>query len=130
MFGCHNMIEVKLVWLGLSHLCEQFQTSFSRYTPFILQLQKRNWNYLSFFLYMSNLLIKSRITKFLLYWDKGFIALTNLIILNSSIELTLATKRFDWLLFLKWFQLLLTWCLIYFFVILGTTFCWRNIFNH
>ena len=42
----------------------------------------------------------SQITQFFLYRDKNFTDSTNFIILNSTIEYILATKRFDEPLFL------------------------------
>ena len=118
IFGYHNPIRVKLLTrlrFGLIHLCEhRFKHSFQdtlnpscscgkevkttfhfllscpNYFDERLTLMKiRNIN--------PNILesTNSQITQFFLHGDKNFIASTNFIILISTIEYILATKRFD-----------------------------------
>ena len=123
-FGCQNPIGVKLLTrlrLGLSHLREHkfkqgFQDTLNRlcscgkevettfhfllscpnYTDerLILLSKIRNIN--------SNILenTNSQITQLFLYGDKNFTVSTNFVILSSTIEYILATKRFDEPLFL------------------------------
>ena len=117
----------------------QIQTQFSRYTQSTWQLWKRSRGTFHFLLSCSNysderltLLRKirntnlnilentnSQVTRFFPYGDRNFIASTNLIILSSTIEYILATKRFDKPIFHK------TSYKIFILVIydLGTSFC-------
>ena len=119
IFGCHNPIGVKLLTtlrLGLSHLREhKFKDSFHDIldplcncgkeveTPFDFLLSCPNYSDERLTLLSKirninpNILenTNSQITRFFLYGDKNFTASTNFIILSSTIEYILATKRFD-----------------------------------
>ena len=119
IFGCHNPIGLKLLTrlqLGLSRLCKhKFKHSFQDTlnplcsygkeveTTFHILLSCPNYSDERLTLLNKirninpNILenIKSRLTRLFLYGDKNFTASTNLIILNSTIEYILATKRSD-----------------------------------
>ena len=119
IFGCHNPIGVKLLtWLrlGLSHLREQkFKHSFyDTLNPlcscrkevettfhFLLSCLNYSGERLSLLSKIRNIIpnilqnTNSQITRFFLHGDKNFTASTNFIILNSTIEYIVATKRFD-----------------------------------
>ena len=119
IFGCHNPIGVKLLTrlrLGLSHLREhKFKHSFQDTLNPLCSCRKEVETTFHFLLSCSNysderfiLLIKikninpnisentnSQITRFFLYGDKNFTTSTDFIILRSTIEYILATKRFD-----------------------------------
>ena len=119
IFGCHNPIGVKLLTrlrLGLSHLREhKFKHSFQDTLNPLCSCGKEVETTFHFLLSCPNysderltLLSKirninpnilentnSQITRFFLYGDKNFTASTNFIILSSTIEYILATKRFD-----------------------------------
>ena len=118
-FRCHKPVVVKLLTrlrLGLSHLREhKFKHSFQdtlnplcscgkevettfhfllscpNYSDERLTLLSKIRNINSNILENTN----SQITRFFLYGDKNFTASTNFVILNSTIEYMLATKRFD-----------------------------------
>ena len=122
-FGCHNSIGVKLLTglrLGLSHLREHkfkhgfqdtlnpfctcgkevettfhFLLSCSNYSDERLTLLSKIRNINPNILENTN----SQITQLFLYGDKNFTVTTNFVILNSTIEYILATKRFDEALF-------------------------------
>ena len=119
IFGCHNPIGVKLLTrlrLGLSHLREhKFKHSFQDIFSPLCSCGKELETTFHFLLSCPNysderltLLSKirninpnisgntnSQIIQFFLYGDKNFTALTNFIILTSTIGYTLATKRID-----------------------------------
>ena len=123
IFGCHNPIGVKLLTrlqLGLSHLREhKFKHSFQDTLNPLCSCGKELKTTFDFLLSCPNysderltLLSKitninpnilentdSQITQFILYGDKNFTVSTNFVILNSTIEYILATKRSDETLF-------------------------------
>ena len=118
-FGCHNSIGIKLLTrlqLGLSHLSEhkfkhglqdtlnplcscgkEVETTFH----FLLSCPNYSDERLTLLSKIRNINrnilenINSQITQFFLYGDKNFTASTNFVILSSTIEYILATKRFD-----------------------------------
>ena len=119
IFDCHNPIGVKLLTrlrLELSHLCEhKFKQSFQdTLTPlcscgkevettfhFLFSCPNYSDERLTLLSEIRNINpnilenTNSQITQFFLYRDKNFNASTNFIILSSTIEHILATKRFD-----------------------------------
>ena len=119
IFGCHNPIGVKLLTrlrLGLSHLREhKFKHSFQDTLNPLCSCRKEVETTFHFLLSCPNysderltLLNKirninpnilensnSQITQFFLYGDKNFTASTNFIVLSSTIESILATKKFN-----------------------------------
>ena len=119
IFDCHNRVGVKLLTrlrLGLSHLCEhKSKDSFQGKLNPLCSCGKEVETTFHFLLSCPNysderltLLSKirninpnisgntnSQIIQFFLYGDKNFTALTNFIILTSTIGYTLATKRID-----------------------------------
>ena len=123
IFGCHKPIGVELLTrlrLGLSHLREhKFKYSFQDTLNPICSCGKKVETTFHFLLPCPNysderltLLGKirntnpnilentnSQVTRFFLYGDKNFTNSTNFIILSSTIEYILATKRFDESLF-------------------------------
>ena len=118
-FGCHNPIGVKLLTrlrLGLSNLREhKFKHGFQDTIHPLCSCGKEVETTFHFFLSCPNysderltLLSKirdinpnilentnSQITQLFLYGDKNFTVSTNFVILSSTIEYILATKRFD-----------------------------------
>ena len=119
IFGCHNPIGVKLLTrlrLGLSRLHEhKFKHSFQDTLNLLCSYGKAVETTFHFVLSCPNysderltLLSKirninpnilentnSQITHFFLYGDKNFTASINCVILSSTIEYILATKRID-----------------------------------
>ena len=119
IFGFHNPTVVKLLTrlrLGLSHLRERkfkhsFQNTFNPLcscgkeveTTFHFLLSYLNYSderltILSKIKNINPIILEntnSQITRFFLYGNKNFTASTNFIILSSTIEYILATKRFD-----------------------------------
>ena len=110
-FGCHNPIGVKLLTrlrLGLS------QTQFQRYSihfavaekklkllfifSFLVPITDETLTLLSKIRNINPKILENtnyQITHFFLYRDENFTASTNCIILSSTIEYILATKRFE-----------------------------------
>ena len=119
IFGCHNPIGIKLLTrlrLGLSHLREhKFKHGFQDTLNPLCSCGKEVEATFHFLLLCPNyseerltLLSKirninpnilentnSQTTQLFLYRDKNFTASTNFVILSSTIEYILATKRFD-----------------------------------
>ena len=119
IFGCHNPIGVQLLTrlrLGLNHLREHiFKHGFQDTLNPLCSCGKEVETTFHFLLSFSNcsderltLLSKirnvdpnilennnSQITQLFLYGDKRFTALTNFVILSSSLGYILVTKRFD-----------------------------------
>ena len=102
---------------------------FSLHVPITLTKDRPSWAKLKNISPNILEITNPEIIQFFLYGDQDFIVSTNSIILKSTTEYILSTKRFDEPPFLYWSSLLITWYFFYLSIILGTYFWWHNIFN-